>query len=378
MNFELGEEQLMLKTSAREFLAKECPKKLVRDIMTDERGYSAELWQKMSHLGWQGLVIPEKYGGIGSTFLDLIVILGEMGRVLVPGPFIPTVVLAGRPILAAGTEEQKRQFLPKISKGENILTLALMEPSGSIDADGISVNAMPSGDDFIIDGTKLFVPNANVANYLLVVARTKNYPIKDDGITIFLVNARSAGIHIEALKTLTGEKLCEVIFRNVVVPKSQILGNLNQGWPIVKRILYEAIVAECAVMMGGAGWVLEMSVQYAKDRMQFGLPIGSFQAIQHKCSNMVVEIEGGTSITYYAAWTITENDPNLPLAASMAKAWCSDTYKHCAAEGIQIHGGIGFTWDHDIHLYFKKAKTSEVSYGDGDYHREAIARMLDL
>lgn len=378
MDFELGEEQVMLKTSAREFLDKECPKKLVREMMTNEKGYSPELWKKMSDLGWLGLVFPEKYAGVGSTFLDLAVLLEEMGRALVPGPFIPTVVLAGRPILAVGTEEQKEEFLSRIAKGDMILTLAFMEPNRSIDARGITVEAVPSGDDFIIDGTKLFVPDANVANYLLVVTRTENSPHKEDGITLFLVNATTAGIHTEVLKTLTGEKLCEVIFRNVAIPKSNILGELNQGWPIVKRILNEAAVAECAWMMGGARWVLETSVQYAKDRVQFGVPIGSFQAIQHKCSNMAVEVEGGTSITYYAAWAVAENDPNLQLAASMAKAWCSDTYKHCAADGIQIHGGIGFTWDHDMHLYFKRAKSSEVAYGDGDYHREMVAALLNL
>ncbi len=378
MNFELGEEQVMLKTSAREFLDKECPKKLVRQMMTDEKGYSPEMWKKMADLGWLGLVFPEQYSGVGSSFLDLAVLLQEMGRALVPGPFMSTVVLCGRPIAAAGTEEQKSKFLSKIANGEMTMTLAFMEPSGSIEASGITAEAVPLGDDYILDGTKLFVPDAHVADYLLVVARTKDSANKEDGITLFLVDAATAGIHTEVLKTMTGEKLCEVIFRNVPVPKSNILGEVNQGWPIMKRVIDEGAIARCAWMVGGAQWCLETSVAYAKDRVQFGVPIGSFQAIQIKCANMAIDVEGGESITYYAAWAVSENDPEIPMAASLAKAWCSEMYKKAGAEGIQIHGGIGFTWDHDMHLYFKQAKASEVFFGDADYHRERVAKLLAM
>ena len=378
MDFELGEEQVMLKTSARDFLEKECPKQLVRAMMDDEQGYSPELWKKMADLGWLGLVFPEEYEGVSSTFLDLAVLLEEMGRALVPGPFVPTVVLAGLPILAAGTEEQKKKFLSGIASGDMILTLAFMEPNGSLEASGITVEAKPSGSDFVINGTKLFVPDAHIADHILCVTRTRDSAGKEEGITLFLVDAASDGIQTEVLKTMTGEKLCEVVFNNVKVPGSNILGELDQGWPIIKNLMYAAAVAECAWMIGGARWVLETAVEYAKERVQFGVPIGSFQAIQHKCANMAVEVEGATSITYYAAWAVSENDPGLPLAASMAKAWCSHIYKHVAAEGIQIHGGIGFTWDHDMHLYFKRSKASEVAFGDGDYHREKVARLLNI
>jgi len=378
MDFELGEEQVMLKTSARDFLEKECPKQLVRDMMADERGYSPELWKKVADLGWMALVFPEEYGGVGSSFLDLAVLLEEMGRALVPGPFVPTVVLAGRPILAAGTEEQKQRFLPEIASGEMMLALAFMEPSGSLEAAGVTVKATPDGENFIIDGTKLFVPDAHVADYLLCVTRTRDGTNKKEGITLFLVDAKTAGISTEVLETMTGEKLCEVVFSNVAVPKDSILGGLDQGWPIIKRVTDEARVAECAGMIGGARWVLETSVEYAKERIQFGVPIGSFQAIQHKCANMAIEVEGATSITYYAAWAVSEDSPEMTLAAAMAKAWCSDIYKQVAGEGIQIHGGIGFTWDHDMHLYFKRAKASEVAFGDGDYHREMVANILNI
>jgi alkylation response protein AidB-like acyl-CoA dehydrogenase len=378
MDFGLGESQVMLKTSAREFLDKECPKKLVRAMIEDEKGYSPDLWKKMADLGWQGLVFPEKYGGTESSFLDLSVLLEEMGRALVPGPFVPTVVHCGRPILAYGTEEQKQEFLSRIASGDMIMTLALTEPGGSIEASGVTVTATPDGEDYVLDGTKLFVPDAHVADYLLCVTRTKESANKEDGITLLLINAKTPGIQVEVLKTMTGEKLCEVLFSNVRVPKTNVLGELDKGWPIVKRILDEAAVAECAWMMGGARWVLETTVEYAKTRIQFGVPIGSFQATQHKLATMSIEVEGATSITYYAAWAVSENDPNITLAASMAKAWCSDGYRHAAFEGVQIHGGIGFTWDHDIHLYFKRAKSSEVTFGDADYHREKIATLLDM
>jgi len=378
MDFELGEEQVMLKTSARDFLEKECPKQLVREMMEDERGYSPELWRKMAEQGWMGLAFPEEYGGAGMTFLDLAVLLEEMGRALAPGPFVPTVVLTGLAILAAGTEEQKQQFLPKIANGDVIMTLALLEPSGGLEASDITVKATPDGDNFIIDGTKLFVPDAHVADYLLCTARTKDGPNKEEGITLFLVDAKTDGIKTEMLKTMTGEKLCEVIFRTVAIPRENILGELHQGGPIMQSLLDKAAVAECAWMVGGARWALEASVEYAKERIQFGVPIGSFQAIQHKCANMLVEVEGATAITYYAAWAVSENNPGITLAASMVKAYCSDIYKHVAAEGIQIHGGIGFTWDHDMHLYFKRAKTSEVAFGDGDYHREKVAKLLNM
>jgi len=378
MDFELAEEQIMLKTAARDFLEKECPKSLVRDMMEDERGYSPELWKTMADLGWMGLTFPEEYGGTDSSFLDLAVLLEECGRALLPGPFMPTVVMVGHPILAAGNEQQKQQFLPKIVSGEMIMTLAFMEESASLEASDVTVTARPSGDNYIINGTKLFVPDAHVADYFLCVTRTGNTSDSEEGITLFLVDARAEGIQTEVLKTMTGEKLCEVIFNNVSVPGQNMLGELDQGWPVMKRLLDEAAVATCAWMIGGSRWVLETSIEYAKERIAFGRPIGSFQAIQHKLADMALEVEGATSIMYYAAWAISENDPDIALAASMAKAWCNETYKHATYDGIQIHGGIGFTWDHDMHLYFKRAKASEVAFGDVSYHRERVAQILNI
>ena len=367
----------MLKTSARDFLEKECPKKLVRDMMDDEAGYSPELWRKMADLGWQALAIPEEYEGMGTGFLDLAVLLEEMGRALVPGPFLSTVVHAARAILAAGNEEQKQRFLPAIAGGQTFMTVALQESSGSLEPSAVGVTASPAGEDFVINGVKMFVPDAHIAEHLVCIARTKE-GTGEDGISLFLVDAKSRGIQIEVLRTMTGEKLCEVTFDGVTVPGSSLLGQLHGGWPVVEEMLEEATIAECAWMMGGARWVMETTVDYAKEREQFGVPIGTFQAIQHKLANVAVEVEGATSIVYYAAWTVDESPAERELAASVAKAWCSDAYRHIANEGIQIHGGIGFTWDHDMHLYFKRARSSQVAFGDADYHRERIAQLLEF
>jgi alkylation response protein AidB-like acyl-CoA dehydrogenase len=258
------------------------------------------------------------------------------------------------------------------------MTIALTEEKGSNEPGDIHVKATHHGDHYTITGKKLFVPDANVADTLVVVARTKDGANKEDGITLFLVDAKSKGITVNVLKTMTGEKLCEVAFDNVSVPAANILGHVDKGWHVVKQVLEEATVAECAWMTGGARWVLETTLEYAKTRIQFGHPIGSFQAIQHKFADMAVEVEGCTSLTYYAAWAVMENDPNRALAASMAKAWCSDSYKHITFEGVQIHGGIGFTWDHDMHLYFKRAKSSEVTFGDAVYHREKVAQLINM
>jgi alkylation response protein AidB-like acyl-CoA dehydrogenase len=322
-------------------------------------------------------VIPEKYDGIGSSFLDLVVLLEEMGRALVPGPFIPTVVYGSRTILAAGSDEQKEKFLPAIADGKMIMTLAMLESSGSLEPNGIAVSAEASGGDYVISGCKLFVPDAHVADYLICVARTKA-DAGEGGISLFLVETGSKGIMVEKMVTMTGEKLCEVTFDGVVVPGENLLGGLDAGWPILQTMLDEAVIAECAWMLGGARWVLEESVSYAKGREQFGVPIGSFQAIQHKLANVAVDVEGATAIVYYAAWAVDEDDPGKALAASAAKAWCSDAYVQTAFEGIQVHGGMGFTWEHDMHLYLKRAKASQVTFGDADYHRERIAQILGV
>ncbi|MFQ5924479.1 MAG: acyl-CoA dehydrogenase family protein [Dehalococcoidia bacterium] len=377
MDLGFSEEQEMLRKTARDFLTNECPKSLVREMVEDEKGYTPQLWRKMAELGWMGLALPDEYDGMGMGFLDLVVLLEEMGRACLPGPFFSTVVLGGFTILEAGTEEQKREFLPRIVNGDVILTLALTEPSARYDAASITVEATPEKDEFSISGTKLFVPDANIADFMVCVARTKDGATPEEGITLFLVDAKSPGITTTLLKTIAGDKQCEVIFDNVRVAKGNMLGELDKGWPVVERILQKATVALCAQMIGGAQAALEMSVAYAKERVQFGRPIGSFQAIQHHCANMVTDVDGSRFITYEAAWKVSEGLP-ATMEVSMAKAWVSEAYRRVTLLGHQIHGGIGFCMDHDMPLYFKRAKAAEPTFGDADWHQEIVARELGL
>jgi len=377
MDLGLNEEQEMLKTSARDFLQKECPKQLVKQLDESDAGYSPEMWRKMAELGWTGLIFPEKYGGSGGSFLDLTVLLEEMGYNILPGPFFSTVVLCGLTILSAGTEEQKRELLPKIASGEMILALALTEPGASYDAASIKAKATAHNDDYIINGTKLFVLDANVADFILCVVRTKEAKNPEDGLTIFLVAAKSPGIKCTLLKTLARDKQCEIVLDNVTVPKKNILGKLNQGWPVVKDTLQRATAAKCAEMVGGAQAALEMTVKYAKERVQFNRPIGSFQAIQHYCANMVTDVDGARFISYKAAWELSEGLPATRDVA-IAKAWTSEAYGRVTLLAHQIFGAIGFTMDHDIHLYYRRAKAGEIMFGDGDFQRAIVASELGL
>jgi alkylation response protein AidB-like acyl-CoA dehydrogenase len=378
MDFDLSEEQNILQATARNFMEKECPMQIVRELEEDEMGYSPELWRKMADLGWLGINIPDEYGGSGGNFFDLVLLAEVMGRALFPGPFVPTVVLAGPIILKAGSDEQKKKFLPEITRGQTILTLALTESNGRPDAAGMGVTATRSGDDFIIEGTKNFVPYAHVADSILCVTRTDNNGDHNGGITLFLVDSKATGIKIEPLATITGEKLSKVTFKGVVVSTEDMVGEPGHGWSAVEEAVSEAAVAESAYMAGGARWVLDTAVDYAKEREQFGVPIGSFQAIQHKCADMLIDVDGAVFIVYYAAWAIAENEPDKSFAASEAKAWVSDMAPRVAAEGIQVMGGIGITLEHDMQLYYRRVKASEAAYGDSHYHREKLARMLKL
>ncbi len=377
MDLGLSEEQNMLRMSAHSFLEKECPMTLVREMEEDKRGYPPELWRKMAELGWMGVVIPEEYGGIEGNFLDLTVLLEEMGRTLLPGPFFSTVVLGALTILASGTTTQKEEFLPKIANGEMIFTLAMTEVSTRHDAAGIEVRATTEGDNYVINGTKLFVPNAHVSDYMLCAAKTRDGASPEEGITLFLVDSKSQGISVTILETIAADKQCEVIFDNVRIPKENILGELDKGWSVLDKITQQAAVANCALMLGGAYQVIEMTVAYTKERVQFGRPIGSFQAIQHKCADMATEIDGARYITYQAAWKISAGLPSA-MEVSMAKAWVSEAYRRTCGQGHQIHGGIGFTEEHNMGLYFRRAKAMEIAFGDADYHRELIAQQLDL
>ncbi len=380
MDFGFSDEQEMLRQAARDFLTEYCTSAFVRQMMEDERGYSPELWQQMAALGWLGLAFPEEYGGQGLGFVDLTVILEEMGAALLPSPFFSSVLLAGQSILLGGSEAQKKTYLSKIADGSLIATLAMTEPSGRFEAAGIvDVKAAPAPDGFTISGAKLFVPDAHVADVMVVAARTKAAGDKGFGISLFLVDSDTPGISVTLLKTMDQtRKQCEVVFDSVAVGRDRLIGTVDMGWPVLSKVLHICTAALCAEMVGGAQRVLDISVAYAKERIQFGRPIGSFQAIKHKCAEMMLQVESAKSAAYYAAWAVDEGVPEAPLAVSMAKAYCNDAYRYTAGEGIQVHGGIGFTWEHDMHLYFKRAKYAEFTFGDATYHRELVAQEINL
>ena len=376
MDLDLSEDQKMLRTMARDFLEKECPKQLVRDMEQDEKGYSLELWLKMVELGLQGLPFPAHCGGGDGSFLDLVVLLEEMGRACLPGPFLAGVVLGGLTILEAGSEEQKKELIPAVVQGK-IPTLAFTEPDGSYDPASIQTKALLEGDEYVISGTKIFVPDAHVADCILCLARTGAGSSGSDGLSLFVVDPKSPGIAITVLNTIARDKQCEVVFDGVRVPAVSLLGGLHQAWPIIEKALERAAVAKCAEMVGAAEQVLDMSVAYAKERVQFNVPIGSFQAIQHHCANMRIDIDGMRYLTYEAAWRISEG---LPAATevSMAKAWVSEAIGRVTRLGHQIHGGVGYMMDHDMQLYFRRGEAAKAIFGDASFHREMIASELGL
>ena len=375
MEFSFTEEQKLIKDAARDFLEKECPSDLVRAMEEDDRGYSPELWHKMAELGWLGLIFPEEYGGSGGDFLDLVFLLEEMGRYLAPVPLLETVILGGLPILTAGTEKEKQEFLPKIAKGESILSGAFTEPE-PINGAAADLRAIREGDDFLICGTKLFVPYAHVADYLLCAAQSGE-DRKGDGITLFLVEKGNPSISCTVLKTVSCEKQCEVIFDRVRLTEKSMIGEYNRGSETLREVLKQGEIGGCALMVGGAEKVLEMTVAHAKKRVQFGRPIGSFQAIQHRCANMKVDLDGARFATYEAAWKISRGLP-CTLEVSVAKAWVNQAFDRICANGHQIHGGSGVMKDYDMELYSRRAKAAEFFLGDTNFHREIVAKELGL
>jgi alkylation response protein AidB-like acyl-CoA dehydrogenase len=379
MDFGFNEEQELLRSTARKFLENECSSEFVRKRMAEADGVTDEFWAKVAEQGWLGLVFPEEHGGSGLGFVDLTVLMEEMGRAVMPGPFVSTVLLGGLAIQTAGSPAQRAEWLPKIAAGRARSTLAWTEPSGRWDAAGITAQARSVPGGWALSGTKLFVPDAHLADVLVVVARTGDGRNPEDGVGLFLVGKGAAGLEIKLLPTMDQtRKLCEVTFNDVRVTGDAVLGAPGAGWSPLSRVIERATVALCAEMCGGAQRVLDMTVDYAKIRVAFGRPIGSYQGVKHRAADMLVDVENAKSLTYYAAWAVDENAPEAALAASMAKAYCSDAFRRVSAAGIQLHGGIGFTWEHDLHLYFKRAKSSEFTFGDATFHRERVAQLIRL
>ncbi len=348
--------------------------------MESARGYDAAVWRRIGgELGWPAVIVPEAYGGLGLTHVELIVLMEEMGAALLCAPFFSTVCLAANALIAGGSEEQKQRYLPGIAGGETIATLAYMEANGRSDAAAIATVARrDAGGDFVLHGSKTFVIDGHVADLLIVAARCEGSR-GEEGVSLFAVPASAPGVERRALGTMDQtRKQAEIGLSDVRVPASALLGEEHEGWRVLRKTLDLAAVALAAEQVGGAQRCLDLSVAYAKQRVQFGRPIGSFQAIKHKCADMLLLVESARSASYFAGWAASEDDAELPVAASLAKAYCSDAYFRCAAESIQIHGGVGFTWEYDVHLYFKRARSSAILLGDASHHRELVAQRIGL
>jgi alkylation response protein AidB-like acyl-CoA dehydrogenase len=378
MDISFSEEQEMLQKSASDFLAAECPKTLVRELEEDEKGYSPELWRKMAGLGWMGLAIPEEYDGMGMTFQDLTVLVEQMGKNVLPGPFNCTVVQSATAIMEAGSDEQKKELLPKIANGDVILTMALLEPGGIYhEAAGMNLEAKAQGDSFILNGTKVFVEMANVADRIICAARTTRGASPENGITLFVVDAKSPGIEVEVIPTIAYDKQCEVRFSDVAVPKRNVLGHTDEGWPVIQSVMLKATVAKCAESVGGMQAAVDMTVAYCKERVQYDRPIGAFQALQHIMSNMWMITQTSKYLVYQAAWMASEG-LDCALEVSMAKAYVNENYKWLTERAVSLHGGIGTSREHDVGHYYRRAKAADTAFGGTDLHRESVAAKIGL
>jgi alkylation response protein AidB-like acyl-CoA dehydrogenase len=371
MNFAFTEEQDELRSTVRAFLESKSPESAVREQMETEGGYDTAVWKQMAEqMGLQGLAIPEEYGGSGFGYIELGIVLEEMGRALLCAPFFSSVVLAANTLIHSGDDDAKQKYLPGIASGETIATLAYTEPSGKWDEAGITLVATGSGDSWTLSGEKMFVVDGHTANLIIVAARTSA------GVSLFAVDGDASGLTRTSLSTMDQtRKQARLEFDGT---PGTLIGADGAGWDVLSKVLDLVAVGLAAEQVGGAQKVLEMAVEYAKVRVQFGRPIGSFQAIKHKCADMLLEVESAKSAAYYGMWCASEMNDELPSVASLAKAYCSEAYFHATAENIQIHGGIGFTWEHPAHLYFKRAKSSELMFGDPTYHREMLAQRIGI
>jgi alkylation response protein AidB-like acyl-CoA dehydrogenase len=379
MDIGFTEEQELLRASARRFLENECPTAFVRERMAEPAAVTDAFWRKLSDQGWFGILYPEEAGGSALGLVDMTVLMEEMGRAVMPGPFFSTILLGGSAILEAGSQAQRQEWLPRIVAGSAKVSLAWTEPNARWDAAGIVASGRETASGFVLSGTKLFVLDAHSSDALVVAVRTRDGSTMEDGISLFLVPNDTPGLAVTLLPTVDEtRKLCEVRLDQVAVPAATLLGEKHGAWRALSRVLDRATVALCAEMCGGAQRVLDMTTDYAKIRIAFGKPIGSYQGVKHRAADMLVDVENAKSLTYYAAWAIDEELAEAPLAVSMAKAYASDACRKVAGAGIQLHGGIGFTWEHDLQLYFKRAKASEVAFGDATWHRERVARLLTV
>jgi alkylation response protein AidB-like acyl-CoA dehydrogenase len=370
MDFGLSDDQQALRRAAREFLARECPTALVRETAKTPDGVPRALYSKMAELGWMGLLVPEGDGGLGLGMLELALVCEELGRAAAPGPFLGTQLVIAA-LLRGGSKAQRRQWLPGLVAGERFGALAYLEESDRHDAEGIGLAARRARDGWRLDGTKLFVLGVPGAELLLVAGRTGR-----SGVSLFLVDAATPGIRARPEETIDlTRRVGEVRFRDVAVEREALLGKDGTGWELLARLLDLGAIAIAADSLGGAERTLEMAVEYAKVRQQFGRPIGSFQALKHMAAEMVADVEPSRSLVWYAAYAFDHRPREAARAAAIAKARLGDVYTRTVNRSVQMHGGIGFTWEHDLHLWFKRARWNEVAFGDPTFHRERLASI---
>ncbi len=376
MDVTFNEQERMLQDRARELFQREVSLDLVRAMEEDRQGYPVELWRKMAELGWLGIAFPERYGGAGLGLLELAIVAEQMGRVLAPAPYIPTIAMAGLTVLDGGTEEQRRAVLPRMARGELIATMAYLEPDRpniGWERQELWVTAKTTGTGYVLDGAKHFVPYAHVADLILTVAKD----LYTDQPVYLLADRRSPGVEVQHLSTTAGDHHCHVTFRGTPVPESMRIGGRDAGWGLLERAVQRGAVATCAYLAGAAQRALEFTVEYAKNRVQFGRPIATFQAVRHRCADMAVEADGARFITYEAAWLLSQGLP-AELEVSVAKAAVSESVREVMAHGHQVHGAIGFSEEHAMPLYSRRAKMGEALFGSASLHRERVAQRLGL
>ena len=370
MEFELNETQRLFQRSARELFAQECSPTLVREMIEKNQPYSDGVWNKLVEQGWTGLIFAEEDGGLGLGMVEMAVAFEEMGRALVPGAFLSTVALAGPVIEKACSPEYRSARLQAICEGRSKATVALLEESASWNPDDVKLAANTSEEGFRLNGKKYFVTDASVADLIITVARAGS------NFVLAFVDASAPGINIKAMPGMDATRSLSVVeFNDVIVKEDDVVSDGAKARAALDHALDVATLALCAEMVGGMEWLMEASVEYAKTRKQFGKPIGQFQAVQHHCANMLLMTESARSAVYYAAWMMGNNPEEAPLSVSMAKAYASDGYREVGNLAVQVHGGIGFTWDENVHFYYKRAKAAELMFGDATYHRERIASL---
>ncbi|MFC1895528.1 acyl-CoA dehydrogenase family protein [Thermodesulfobacteriota bacterium] len=372
MNLDFTPEQEMLRKSAAEFLSKECPFEQVKELEESEQGYSAKLWKKMAELGWMELHFPEEYEGLGDPFMDVMILMEEIGKRAYPSPFFWTVVVCGEILVAGGTEQQKKDLLPQIANGKLIMALAQYEEEASYLPTGIQMQAQASAGGYVLNGTKMFVVDANIAGKLIVAAR-----VPDAGITLFLVDAKDAGITCTKMPTIGMDNTCEVIFKDVKVPKTGVVGEVGKGWEVLEKVFPKATVAKCAEMLGACKASIDMTAAYAKQRVQYDKPIGGYQAIQHYMANMQLGYDTSINYLYKVAWMVDEG-LDVSTEVSALKAQVNEQYKFISERGVQIHGGVGTTREFNIGLFYRRAKACEYVMGDTSHHLEKVAQGIGL